>query len=329
MKLKKLLIGLLSITIVSFSTFTVFATNNQNIKVISTVMPIRDELKVEDEFSFGSFTGVVKEINDFTAIKGSKIISVESEEGAPANFIVSKDTYIVNNAEIKVGSVITGYYNANAPMILIYPPQYNVEVVVVQSGDYNVKVDVFDEDLVSKDHSLQLNISNETEIILPDGTPFKGELANRKLVVIYGASTKSIPAQTTPTKIIVLPEQKDSSIVDVSNMEIIVNNQKIEAPSAFTNKDGVVMVPLRSIVEALGFEVKWNENTQSIMVGKGVSLTIGKDYYTYMKTSPIVLGAAPELVNETTFVPLSFFTEVMKVDNAYVSESQIILEYNL
>lgn len=329
MKLKKLLIGLLSITIVSFSTFTVFATNNQNIKVISTVMPIRDELKVEDEFSFGSFTGVVKEINDFTAIKGSKIISVESEEGGPANFIVSKDTYIVNNAEIKVGSVITGYYNANAPMILIYPPQYNVEVVVVQSGDYNVKVDVFDEDLVSKDHSLQLNISNETEIILPDGTPFKGELANRKLVVIYGASTKSIPAQTTPTKIIVLPEQKGSSIVDVSNMEIIVNNQKIEAPSAFTNKDGVVMVPLRSIVEALGFEVKWNENTQSIMVGKGVSLTIGKDYYTYMKTSPIVLGAAPELVNETTFVPLSFFTEVMKVDNAYVSESQIILEYNL
>ena len=134
MKFKKLLVGLLSVIALSFSTFTAFATSGQDVKIISNIeqireaMPISEELPLEGEFSFGSFTGKVKEINDYAPIEGSKIISLEDADGMPANFIVSKDTYIVNQAEITVGSIITGYYNANAPMILIYPPQYNIEV---------------------------------------------------------------------------------------------------------------------------------------------------------------------------------------------------------
>lgn len=333
MKFKKLLIGLLSVTVLSFSAFTVFANNNKEITLIKDDhqinhgMPIIGEPDIGEKFVFGSFTGTVKEIRDFEAIDGAKFVSLEDSDGMPANFIVSKDTYVVNQDEIAVGSVITGYYNANSPMILIYPPQYNVEVIVVQNKDYNVKVDMFDNDLVSMDHMLKLNVAEDTEIILTDGTSFKGEITNRKLVVIYGVATKSIPAQTTPIKIIVLPEEKESPITDISNMDIVVNTKKIDALAAYTNSDGNIMVPLRPIARALGFEVKWDNKSQSIMVGKGISLTIGRDYYTYMKTSPIVLGAVPELVDEVTFVPLSFFEEVMKVDHAYVAESEIIIDY--
>lgn len=62
------------------------------------------------------------------------------------------------------------------------------------------------------------------------------------------------------------------------------------------------------------------------MVGKSVSLTMGKDYYTYMKTAPIQLGTAPEVVNGKTFVPLSFFKKIIRMNNAYVFETQIVID---
>ncbi|QUH21376.1 copper amine oxidase N-terminal domain-containing protein [Alkaliphilus sp. B6464] len=344
MKYKKALAGFLSLTIVSISGFTVFANNTGDLKAINDsgkikeIMPIREKLNEGEESYFNSFSGVVKEIRDFEGVEGSKFVLVEGEQGSLANIVISKDTYIVDDAEIAVGSTITGFYKANAPMIMIYPAQYNAEVVAVENKDQNIKVDVFNKDLISADNLLKLNISDDTEIILEDGEPFEGDLENRKLVVTYDVSTKSIPAQTNPIKIVVLfeqpvhpslelPEEETGTVIgDVSTMDIVVNDEKIDAPAAYTNEDGTVMVPLRGIAEALEFDVNWDNESQSIMLGKGISLKVGEDNYIYMRTAPIELGTAPELVEGTTFVPLSFFKEVVRMNNAYVFEGQIVID---
>lgn len=344
MKFKKATTGFLAVTILSVSAVTAFAGNTQDLKAINDIkkmeeiMPISTNIDMVRQDRMDSVTGKVTEIRDFEGVKGSRIILLENEEGIVANIIVSNDTYVVNSAEIVVGSVVTGFYDGNAPMIMIYPAQYNTEVVVVNNEDENIKVDIFNKDLVSADNTLKLNISDDTEIVLQDGKPFNGELANRKLVVTYDISTRSIPAQTTPSKIVVLFEKaehpnydvteegKQDINIDVSNMDIIVNDKKIEAPAAYTNKEGIVMVPLRAIAEALEFDVNWNGESQSVMVGKGISLKIAEDNYIYMKTSPIRLGAAPELVEGKTFVPLSFFKKVAHMNNAYVFEAQIVID---
>ncbi len=336
MKLKNLFAGFLTITVISLSAATTFAANTENIEPIKAVEQINLESGVSIKPYFKSFTGTVKKVSDSSGETTSKFLSVVSEDGQEANIIVSSNTYIVNNAEIAEGSVITGFYDANAPMIMIYPPQYNAQVIVVGNEDQNIKFDVFNADLISSDNFLKLNIGENTEIILQDGTRYEGELANRKLVVMYGISTKSIPAQTTPSKVVVLfekavpievvPEENTADISgDVSAMDIIVNNNKIEAPAAYINEQGTVMLPLRAISEALGFDVTWNSKLKSITLGKGISLTIGKDYYIYMKTSPIQLGTAPTIVNERTFVPIGFFQEVVRVENVNVTNSQIII----
>jgi hypothetical protein len=211
---------------------------------------------------------------------------------------------------------------------MIYPPQYNAEVLVVESQEQIVKVDVFDKELISSDNFLKLNLSETTEIVNPDGTAFKGELANRKLAVIYKTATKSIPAQTTPVKIVVLADKADAPAdipENVSGLDIMVNGKKLSVPSAYVNEQGAVMVPLGSISEALGFKVSWDSKTKSIRLGQGISLTVGKDYYVYMKTSPITLGTAPVIKDNRTFVPLNFFTEVAKAKSSEVTETQIII----
>lgn len=344
MKYKKVLTGVLSATILTVTALTALAVSPEDLRTAKDVNQIKDILPISAETSivkqnyFNSFTGKVLEISGYDSMKGSKMVLTENENGERANIIVSENTYVANNAVITVGATITGYFEANMPMIMIYPAQYVAEVVVVKSEEINVKVAVFDKDLLSDDNDLKLNISDKTEIISQDGKPYEGELANRKLVVSYSFSTKSIPAQTTPTKIVVLFEKADSlmgqpteevtatAIGDVSNMDMIVNNTKIDAPKAYTNEQGTVMVPLRAIAEALGFEVSWNNELSSIMIGKDISLTINKDHYIYSKTDPIHLGTAPALVEGRTFVPLSFFRKVMGMNNAYVFEAQIVVD---
>lgn len=157
---------------------------------------------------FYSFHGIVTVISDLVGQQGesdgcNKLLSVQNDLGAIVNFVISPSTYFVEHAVVAVGDKITGYYDGNAPALLIYPPQYLALIVVKESPYANVKVDYFDSQLISSDGQLRLNISPYTKQMLTNNQPFSSNLTNRNLIVIYGPATKSIPSQTTPYKIIV------------------------------------------------------------------------------------------------------------------------------
>lgn len=160
--------------------------------------------------NFLSFTGIVTNIHHFeTDVHNgrgncTKIFTVENERREIVNFVVQLDTYFVNHETIKMGDRITGFYDANAPAILIYPPQFAAIVIAKESDQYFVKVSYFNEALVSDDGQLRLNISEDTIIQLENAQQYQGNLGNQNLIVIYGPTTRGIPAQTTPYKIIVL-----------------------------------------------------------------------------------------------------------------------------
>lgn len=158
---------------------------------------------------FYSFHGTITMITDLLGQNGEedgckKLISVNNELGALVNFVVSPSTYFVDHVMVAIGDRVTGYYDGNAPTLLIYPPQYQALVMVKDSPYQNVKVDYFNSQLESSDGHLRLNISPYTQIVLTNGQLFTRNPANRDLIVIYGSATKSIPAQTTPYRIIVL-----------------------------------------------------------------------------------------------------------------------------
>lgn len=134
----------------------------------------------------------------------SKIMSVEQEEGTIVNFIVEPTTYFVDHAMVQLGDRVIGFYDANAPVPLIYPPQFQAIVMAKETPYYNVKVDYFNSQLASADGQLKLNLTPWTQIELQNGQAFNKMPVNRYLIVVYGPSTKSIPAQTVPFKIIVM-----------------------------------------------------------------------------------------------------------------------------
>jgi hypothetical protein len=156
--------------------------------------------------NFIYFFGVVTLIEDFLIGQNGEgcfqLMTVENSSGEIVKFVISPTTYFVD--QVSVGDYVIGYYDGNAPVPLIYPPQYQSLLMVKYNPNENVKVDYFNSQLISSDGQLQLNLSPNTEIVLENGQAFLRNPANRNLIVLYGPSTRSIPAQTTPYKIIVL-----------------------------------------------------------------------------------------------------------------------------
>lgn len=159
---------------------------------------------------FKSFSGSITIINDFwvdATGEGQgcyKLISVENKSGAIVNFVVSPTTYFVDHVMVDVGDWVTGFYDANAAVPYIYPPQLNAIIMAKNTRYQSVKVDYFNSALVSSDNTLRLNIAPSTQILLENDQAFTRNPANRNLIVVYGITTMSIPAQTTPYKIIVM-----------------------------------------------------------------------------------------------------------------------------
>lgn len=98
---------------------------------------------------------------------------------------------------------------------------------------------------------------------------------------------------------------------------VIADNKPVDLKSNTVYKSGNhIMIPLRAVAEALGFNVRWDEEKSGVYLDNGevnTTLYIGVDSY-YMASStaigmsaPTGLGAAPELKGDTTYAPADVF----------------------
>ena len=105
-------------------------------------------------------------------------VGLEDQEGNLVNFTVSPTTFVLN------------YVMA--------------AVVTPRMPGQMVDVDYYNRSLINQDMTLQLNLDGSVDITTTNNQRFLGSPANNDLVVVYTSSTRSIPAQTTPARIVVL-----------------------------------------------------------------------------------------------------------------------------
>jgi hypothetical protein len=87
--------------------------------------------------------------------------------------------------------------------------------------------------------------------------------------------------------------------------------------ASFTNKQGVLMVSLRDVVNQLNYELKWDQATKTAKLTNGAqwtSVTINKDSYFFAKMTPKALGAAPVLQDNKAYVPVQFVSDILQIE---------------
>ncbi len=132
------------------------------------------------------------------------VLLISSDEGGQVNFIVDNDTVVLGNTRLRVGMRVAAYYDGDLTVPLIYPPRYQAQLVAVLRPSEQGYLGYFDQSLVSQDQSLRLNLAPSTTIVTQNSQLFGCSLSEHFLFVYYSATTRSIPPQTTPRKIVVL-----------------------------------------------------------------------------------------------------------------------------
>lgn len=306
---------------------------------------------------------VVKTDSDVDGIiKTTTDVNNKDDQNNTVNLKITDDTLVYDNlgnkkalSDLTDGSKITVFTGSYEPTPLILPVQYTANVIII-NGDKegNVNADTYladEEGYTNAANTLNIAAADDTKIVDKDEKEYKGDLDKNDLIVFYGASTKSIPAQTTPTKIVVLGENeialkqieaaKNATPAPTAAPETTVAPEVTEAPqvsyaglvnvvigdknvSDVYAKDNTTMVPLREVAEAAGFTVTWDAENRAVILNDGVySLKIGENSYVKGKMMPLTLSAAPEIVNDLTYVPAEFFAEV--TESATVDGTSLIV----
>lgn len=147
--------------------------------------------------------GVIKNIQQVSGQCCEQNVTMNTENGI-INIIISAETYVVDNVQLRSGLSIFAFYEANVPVPLIYPPQYRAVSIGRQPFNENVTMDYFGRNLVNSDNTLRLNIASSTQVINTNGQRVSCNVGDNNLLVFYTNTTRSIPAQTTPRRIIVI-----------------------------------------------------------------------------------------------------------------------------
>ncbi len=136
--------------------------------------------------------------------------------------------------------------------------------------------------------------------------------------VMTATSLTALAAENEPMLIAPAPAA-DEMVVGVP--QITVNGEAIDLSKSnlsqyIFGENGNVMVPLRAVAEKMGFTVGWDGENKAVTVGDDdweVRAYIGEDLYSGVSkiaigmTAPQSYGAAPQLVEDTTFVPAKMF----------------------
>ena len=152
--------------------------------------------------TFEKVEGIIRNI-DRSDDCCSMILALDVD-GEVTNVVVSGDTAVIDHVRLRPGMRVAAFYDTNLPTPAVYPPQYRAELVAPLRRGQQVMLDYFNDQMESADGSLKLNIGPMTNVMTMNGQPYTCSPENMELLVFYTAATFSMPAQTTPQRVIVM-----------------------------------------------------------------------------------------------------------------------------
>lgn len=223
--------------------------------------------------------------------------------------IIDADTAsFVTAGDLKVGMKITVVLPKNAPMTMSLPGQTGAaEVIIIQGTKQSGTVGHFNEELVNESNTLALNISEDTVIMNNRGEKrvfVADDVKNKNAVVIYGVTTRSIPAQTNPALVLIMESEEESLATEIDKEvpEEVIVPAETNAEKAISKGEYIV---LRQVAKEFGYEIKWENGTKTATLIKGddqMTFTVGQKKYTHNGDEK-VLDQIIKLENNVVCIP--------------------------
>lgn len=280
----------------------------------------------EESIGYTALTGKITAIS-FDETAGARITFESEARGEivlienDAQCMVIVGNELKSVTDLKEGMEVTVVMNDLAPMTMSLPPQTTGAVAIVANGETPVftAVDKFDDELTGK--TLKLVMDENVQILDIRGTKqalTADDIKGHKAIVVYGASTKSIPAQTTPSFIIILDNGEETAetteTTETAETKTTETAETTETTETAETEEKAENVPLRTTLEAMGYTIEWTSNDAPIIITKdAVKAEIKIDSNTVVMEGADAkeLSSNVVLVDGVTYIPADF-VELLK-----------------
>ncbi|WP_010680985.1 copper amine oxidase N-terminal domain-containing protein [Acetivibrio cellulolyticus] len=303
-----------------------------------------------------SYSGNVSEVLTEDANLSAIVITEDGQNSdrrfniSEDTVVIDNELAVAQNiTSIKKGDKITVYASPISTFSL--PPQSSAYVILTNIQEKApaklLKVEEIAKNqdgsmtITDTDNEYMVGITKDT-VLLPYRTKqivTMDSIEKEDYILVWSEiMTMSIPAHMTADSVVLLKgfkfgepiEDEDVTSSEVSQVDkvllskqagvIFVNGKEISVKGAnkvfYENKNGVCMLPLRAISEALDYSVQWTSEGKRVDILKGAksfTLHIGSKECGKQKMR-CILENEPEIKNGLTFVPIEFLTEVMEIE---------------
>ena len=120
--------------------------------------------------------------------------------------------------------------------------------------------------------------------------------------------------------------QNGNSTSGSQAIRVHVNGHIVKFDTDPYTKNDTTLVGFRTILEALGMKVDWDEESQTVTAVKDdttVKMTVGSNI-AYVNGERVELAAAPEIASDTTMVPIRFIAEGLGMKVEWEESSRLI-----
>lgn len=333
-KSTKTMAAVLSVTTALMVSTAAMATENEDVMLISEPAE-----SVEVNGAADAETGVVIEeaTSEWFTIKGEVteaadgMVVVKSEETEIA-LKASEETIVIDQVTglpadftaIAAGDIVSAQYGA--AMTRSIPAQVVADMVVV-NADQGTLANLISVDSVTENEdgtvtvfdetkSIELTIAAEAEI-----SPYKtrnivalSDIAEGcKLVAWYDFVTMSIPAQAYTEKVVLIPAPTAEVVEEPEEVAFVSVDGTVVTGAPIMREDAI-LVPVRAVAEALGFDVLWNGEDYSVTLVKddiSATVKIGEPGLSMGNARSAAETVVPELIEGKTYVGESLFTQLL------------------
>jgi hypothetical protein len=287
---------------------------------------------------------------------GQLLVTVNSMQVA---LTISDETLIISTKTgqpaslkaLKANDRIYVYYSA--AMTKSLPPQLHAIAIITGVEKNKSHAQLFTvREVTSRKEGEVRALNNEGNLIVSITkdialTPFKPKQmasledirVGTQLFIWYDIVAMSYPGQTAASKAVLIGQEEGFGIravytpwAGLDAVTVLINNVPVTlSDKKLMDQNGLLMLPLSTVAQNLGFKVTWNSKDKSVLLDDGTiitTVTIGNESYfkaptqALNLTNPFNLGAAPIIVDDRTYVPASFFNLLYYNNEAVKLESK-------
>ena len=125
-----------------------------------------------------------------------------------------------------------------------------------------------------------------------------------------------------------LKEEVYSQIINAKSLENTrLNGTSLSVPYKTYEQDYTLMVPLKHFAETLGYTVGWDSENGASVAGGYIKNNVNSYYASDKSKAPCGLSAPPKTIKNRLFVPLQYFSQILKEDVSYDGEIARLYKY--